>query len=209
VSDEKNSPELIAILRGITPAQVDDIGRVLMGAGFKAIEVPLNSPEPFVSIGKLVRAFGDRALIGAGTVTTPADVERVHEAGGKLVVAPNCDAQVIGRALELNLRVLPGIATPTEAFAALAAGARDLKLFPAATYGAKHLQALKSVLPAHARVYPVGGIGALDIAPWLAAKADGFGFGGELFTPAYTLEQVQTRARDLFAAVKRAMASRV
>jgi 2-dehydro-3-deoxyphosphogalactonate aldolase len=176
-----------------------------VSAGFRILEVPLNSPSPFETIKLLARAHGADCLVGAGTVLTAAEVDRVHGAGGRLVVAPNCDPLVIRRALDLDMRVMPGIATATEAFAALASGATELKLFPAATYGAKHLKALKSVLPRHVRVLPVGGIGAQDIAEWLASGADGFGFGSELFTPAYTLAQIETRARGLIEALALAM----
>jgi 2-dehydro-3-deoxyphosphogalactonate aldolase len=193
--------ELVAILRGLSPQRAPEVGAVLVAAGFRAIEVPLNSPEPFETIKLLARAHGD-CIIGAGTVLTAAEVDRVHGAGGRIVVAPNCEPTVIRRALELGLRVLPGIATATEAFTALASGATELKLFPAATYGSRHLKALKSVLPKHVRVYPVGGIGAQDIAEWLASGADGFGFGSELFTPAYTLAQIETRAQGLIEALR-------
>jgi 2-dehydro-3-deoxyphosphogalactonate aldolase len=132
-------------------------------------------------------------------------VDGVHAAGGRLVVAPNCSAAVIRRALDLGMRVLPGIATATEAFAALDAGASELKLFPAATYGPRHLKALKSVLPKHVRVYPVGGVGSQDIAAWLESGADGFGFGSELFSPAYTLAEIEKRARALIGALRAAM----
>ena len=198
-----NRTELVGILRGLTPERAPDVGAVLVAAGFRVIEVPLNSPEPFESIKLLARAHGD-CVVGAGTVLTPAEVDRVHGAGGRLVVAPNCEPAVIRRALELDLRVFPGIATATEAFTAISSGATELKLFPAATYGSKHLKALKSVLPKHVRVFPVGGIGAQDIAEWLASGADGFGFGSELFTPAYTLAQVETRARGLIDALRAA-----
>lgn len=198
-----NSTELVAILRGLTPARAPEVGAALVGAGFRTIEVPLNSPQPFDTIELLARAHGD-CVVGAGTVLTPADVERVRDAGGRIIVAPNCEPAVIRRALELGLRVFPGIATATEAFTAVAAGATDLKLFPAATYGSRHLKALKSVLPKHVRVFPVGGIGAQDIAEWLASGADGFGFGSELFTPAYTLAQIETRAHALIEALRAA-----
>jgi 2-dehydro-3-deoxyphosphogalactonate aldolase len=138
-------------------------------------------------------------------VLTADEVDGVHAAGGRLVVAPNCSAAVIRRALDLGMRVLPGIATATEAFAALDAGASELKLFPAATYGPRHLKALKSVLPKHVRVYPVGGVGSQDIAAWLESGADGFGFGSELFSPAYTLAEIEKRARALFGALRAAM----
>jgi 2-dehydro-3-deoxyphosphogalactonate aldolase len=179
------------------------VGAALVAAGFRVIEVPLNSPEPLESIKLLARAHPG-CIVGAGTVLTAAEVDRVHGAGGRIVVAPNCEPAVIRRALELGLRVLPGIATATEAFAAINSGATELKLFPAATYGPRHLKALKSVLPKHVRVFPVGGIGAQDIAAWLASGADGFGFGSELFTPAYTLAQVETRARGLIEALRAA-----
>jgi 2-dehydro-3-deoxyphosphogalactonate aldolase len=193
--------ELVAILRGLTPQRAPEVGAALVAAGFRSIEVPLNSPDPIETIKLLAAAHGADCLIGAGTVLSPADVDRVHAAGGRLIVAPNCDVTVIRRALELRLRVLPGIATPTEAFTALAAGATELKLFPAATYGPRHLRALKSVLPAQARLYPVGGVGPQDIPAWLESGADGFGFGSELFTPAYTLAELTTRARAIFAAL--------
>ncbi len=196
--------QMVAILRGLTPDRALAVGTAVVAAGFPSIEVPLNSPEPYTSIGLLARAHGANCLVGAGTVLSSAEVDRVHAAGGRLVVAPNCDPDVIRRALGLGMRVIPGIATATEAFVALAAGATELKLFPASTYGPKHLKALKSVLPKHVKVYPVGGIGAADIAAWLQASADGFGFGGELFTPAYTLEDIEARARQLMAALQSA-----
>ena len=199
----ESKTELVAILRGLVPQRALEVGAALVGAGFRVIEVPLNSPEPFETIKLLARAHGD-CMVGAGTVLTPAEVDRVQGAGGRIIVAPNCESAVIRRALERGLRVLPGIATATEAFTALAAGATELKLFPAATYGSRHLKALKSVLPKHVRVFPVGGIGAQDIAEWLASGADGFGFGSELFTPAYTLAQIETRARGLFEALRAA-----
>jgi 2-dehydro-3-deoxyphosphogalactonate aldolase len=197
--------EMIAILRGLTPPRAPEVGAALVAAGFRSIEVPLNSPEPFESIKLLAAAHRD-CLVGAGTVLTSAEVDRVHGAGGRLVVAPNCSPAVIRRALDLGMRVLPGIATATEAFAAVEAGATDLKLFPAATYGPKHLKALKSVLPKHVRVFPVGGVGSQDIAAWLASGADGFGFGGELFGPAYTLPELSARAAALFTALRAATA---
>lgn len=197
------SKELVAILRGLTPDRALEVGAVLVRAGFRTIEVPLNSPEPFATIKLLAQAHGE-CIVGAGTVLTAADVDRVHDAGGRVIVAPNCEPAVIRRALELGLRVLPGIATATEAFTAVTAGATELKLFPAATYGSRHLKALKSVLPRHVRVFPVGGIGAQDIAEWLASGADGFGFGSELFTPAYTLPQIEARAHGLIEALRAA-----
>jgi 2-dehydro-3-deoxyphosphogalactonate aldolase len=193
--------EMVAILRGLTPERAAETGACLVAAGFRNIEVPLNSPQPFDSIAELARGYGD-CLVGGGTVLTPAEVDRVHAAGGRLVVAPNCDGGVIRRALDLGMRVMPGIATATEAFEALRHGATELKLFPASTYGAGHLRALKSVLPKNVKVYAVGGVGSNDIAEWLQSGADGFGFGGELFKPAYRLEDVAARAKGLFEALR-------
>jgi 2-dehydro-3-deoxyphosphogalactonate aldolase len=198
--------EMVAILRGLTPQRALETGAALTREGFRVIEVPLNSPEPFTTIKLLADAYGD-CLVGAGTVLTANDVNQVRAAGGKLIVSPNCDPVVIRHALGFGMRVMPGIATPTEAFAAVQAGATELKLFPASTYGAAHLRALKSVLPKHVKVYPVGGIGSQDIAEWLASGADGFGFGGELFKPAYTLAEVSARAKGLFDALRSATTS--
>jgi 2-dehydro-3-deoxyphosphogalactonate aldolase len=198
-----NDAEPVAILRGLAPERAAETGAALVAAGFRSIEVPLNSPRPLESIALLARAHPD-CLIGAGTVLAAAEVDRVHAAGGRIVVAPNCDGAVIRRALDLGMHVLPGIATATEAFEALRHGATTLKLFPASTYGAAHLRALKSVLPGHVKVYAVGGIGSKDIASWLESGADGFGFGGELFKPAYTLAEVSSRAKRLIEALRTA-----
>ncbi len=195
--------EMVAILRGLTPERAAETGQALVAAGFRSIEVPLNSPEPFETIKLLASAHRD-CLVGAGTVLSAQEVNQVRAAGGRLIVAPNCDAQVIRHALGFGMRVLPGIATPSEAFTAVQAGATELKLFPASTYGPGHLRALKSVLPKNVKVYPVGGIGSQDIAAWLGSGADGFGFGGELFKPAYTLAEVSTRAKGLFDALRAA-----
>ena len=197
--------EFVAILRGLTPVRAPEVGAALVSCGFRTIEVPLNSPDPFTTIQLLAQAHGSSCLIGAGTVLNVAEVDRVHASGGRLVVAPNCDGDVIRHALGLGLRVMPGIATATEAFSAVRHGATELKLFPASSYGAGHLKALKSVLPKHVKIYPVGGIGSQDIATWLASGADGFGFGGELFKPAYTLAELTKRAQDLVQALHDAM----
>jgi 2-dehydro-3-deoxyphosphogalactonate aldolase len=194
--------ELVAILRGLTLQRAPEVGAALVDIGFATIEVPLNSPDPFDTIALLAQAHAGRCQIGAGTVLSAAQVDQVQAAGGTLVVAPNCDGEVIRRALDLGLRVLPGVATATEAFAAVQAGATELKLFPAATYGSGHLKALKSVLPRNVKLYPVGGIGAQHIAEWLAAGASGFGFGSELFSPAYSLEEIAQRARRLLQALR-------
>ena len=196
-----DSAALVAILRGLQPACAADTGRVLHAAGVRVIEVPLNSPDPFSSIASLVAQHED-CLIGAGTVLDEDDVKRTHAAGGRLIVAPNCNPDVIRSALDLGMEVMPGIATPTEAFAAIRAGATKLKLFPAATYGTQFLQALRAVLPAGIRMYPVGGVGAADVPGWLAAGAAGFGFGSELFRPEYDLPEVGRRASGLVQALR-------
>ena len=196
---------LIAILRGVRPDEVVAIGEALIDAGLRTIEVPLNSPDPLDSIGRLARAFGDRCLIGAGTVLRAEDVDAVKAVGGALIVTPNTDAAVIGRAVALGLQAAPGFATASEAFAAIAAGARALKLFPAATYGPAHLKALKSVLPKEVPVFAVGGVGPQDMAPWIAAGAAGFGIGGELYRPGDAPDVVGRKARALVAALAAAL----
>jgi 2-dehydro-3-deoxyphosphogalactonate aldolase len=175
------------------------VGAALYEAGIREVEVPLNSPEPYRSIATLASRTG--WTVGAGTVLSAADVGRAREAGARLIVAPNCEPVVIRRALGLGLEVMPGIATATEAFSAITAGARHLKLFPAASYGPRHLEALRAVLPPDVRVYPVGGIGTADLAPWLAAGAAGFGLGSELYRPGYTVEEIARRARALVSAL--------
>ena len=199
-----NSAALVAILRGVVPDRIVGIGDVLYAAGFRMIEVPLNSPDPFASIAALAACNRPDWIVGAGTVLSVADVQRTQAAGGRLVVAPNCDPEVIRSAVQLGMRVMPGFATATEAFQAIQAGAQDLKLFPACTYGPRHLQALRAVLPTSVRVFPVGGIGVADIAAWLSAGAAGFGLGSELFRPEYELEEIAQRAADLVRAVSEA-----
>jgi len=199
-----SSAALVAILRGVVPDRVLKIGDVLYAAGFRMIEVPLNSPDPFASIAALAACNRPDWIVGAGTVLTSAEVRQTHAAGGRLVVAPNCDPEVIRCALQLGMRVMPGFATATEAFQAIQAGARDLKLFPACTHGPRHLQALRAVLPTSVRVFPVGGVGVADIPAWLAAGAAGFGLGSELFRPEYELEEIAQRAADLVRAVREA-----
>jgi 2-dehydro-3-deoxyphosphogalactonate aldolase len=190
---------LVAILRHLPPAQAVDVGRTLFTAGIRVMEVPLNSPNPFDSIEQLSRSFGDTCVCGAGTVLGSDDVVRARDAGASLIVAPNFNASVVESALAAGMLVMPGIATATEAFAAIELGALRLKLFPASTYGPGHLKALKEVLPAAARLYPVGGIGAADMTEYVKAGAAGFGFGGELYRPAYSLADIATRARRVVA----------
>jgi 2-dehydro-3-deoxyphosphogalactonate aldolase len=196
---------LVAILRGVLPERVVEISDVLFDAGIRAIEVPLNSPDPLTSIAKLAAHRSDWT-VGAGTVLNVGDVRRTHEAGGRLIVSPNCNTDVIRAALTLGMRVMPGVATATEAFAAIDAGARQLKLFPAVTYGPRHLEALRAVLPQNVGVYPVGGVAPQDIARWFAAGAAGFGFGSELFRPDYGIADIGRRAKDLVRILREARA---
>ena len=197
---------LIAILRGLTPAEAPAIGAALIEAGFGTIEVPLNSPDPLESITALARAFGDQALIGAGTVLSTADVNAVADAGGKLIVSPNCDTDVIAQTKARGLHSWPGIFTPTEAFAALNAGADGLKLFPGAMAGTAGLSAMRAILPHGTKVYAVGGAGPDNFGEWIAASADGFGIGSALYKPGLSTAEVATRAAAIVAAYKEATA---
>ncbi len=193
-------PPIVAILRGVKPDEIVDIAAALVAAGIKGIEVPLNSPDPLESIKRLCDAFGDQALCGAGTVLTPQAVDDVAGVGGKLIVTPNTDPEVIARAVTLGLTAMPGFATPSEAFAAVKAGAKALKLYPAGSFGPGHIKAVKDVLPKHVLVYAVGGVGAANLEPWRAAGAAGIGVGGELYRPGYTAQEVGERAAALVAA---------
>jgi 2-dehydro-3-deoxyphosphogalactonate aldolase len=193
---------LVAILRGLVPQHATAIGEALFEAGIRVIEVPLNSPEPFKSIETLSAKFGTTCLCGAGTVLTAADVERVRDAGGRLIVSPNTDPDVIARAVAHKMTVMPGFATATEAFLAIKYGATHLKLFPASSHGPAYVKALKAVLPADIQVYAVGGVGAADVPSWMKAGVSGFGFGSELFKPGYTAGEVAKRARSLVEAVR-------
>jgi 2-dehydro-3-deoxyphosphogalactonate aldolase len=193
---------LIAILRGVRPDEVVKIGEALAHAGIAIIEVPLNSPEPIESIRRLVQHFGTRLLIGAGTVTTRAEVAEVDAFGGRLIVMPHADAEVIRAAKQHGLLACPGFATPTEAFAALHAGADAIKLFPAEASGPAVLKAMRVVLPAKTLVLPVGGIDAGNIKPWQDAGAAGFGVGSSIYRPGDTPENVHTKAAQLVAALQ-------
>jgi 2-dehydro-3-deoxyphosphogalactonate aldolase len=186
---------LIAILRGVKPDEVEEIGEALVAAGFTILEVPLNSPEPFDSIARLARRLEGRAVVGAGTVLRVEDVEKVGAAGGTLIIAPNANVRVIAAAAERGYVALPGIATPTEAFAALEAGAAALKLFPAEAASPAVLKAMRAVLPKDTRVLPVGGIVPEIMAEWRKAGAAGFGLGSALFAPGMTAADVGARAR--------------
>jgi 2-dehydro-3-deoxyphosphogalactonate aldolase len=191
---------LIAILRGLAPENAPAVGDVLIEAGFRLLEVPLNSPRPFESIARLAEAHGGQALIGAGTVLTPSDVGRVADAGGRLVVMPHADPVVIREAKRQRLACTPGVATPTEAFAALDAGADALKLFPAEALSPAVLKAWRAVLPEGTRLIPVGGITPETMAPWRAAGAAGFGLGSALFRPDLAPDAVARNARAFVAA---------
>ncbi|BBD96757.1 2-dehydro-3-deoxy-6-phosphogalactonate aldolase [Sphingobium amiense] len=186
---------LVAILRGVAPEEVESVGEALVGAGIGLIEIPLNSPRPLESIERLAGALRGRALVGAGTVLTLGNVRDVAAAGGQIIVSPNSDPAVIGATREAGLISLPGFSTPSEAFAALGAGATALKLFPAEAASPKILGAIRAVLPREVAVLPVGGIEVDSMAPWLAAGASGFGLGSSLYRPGRSAEEVGAKAR--------------
>ncbi len=194
------SRPLIAILRGLETAHAVEIAAALIEVGITRIEVPLNSPEPLASIAAMQRALGDRAEIGAGTVLTPEEVRAVADTGASFIVSPNADTRVIERSKALGLGSYPGVFTATECFAALAAGADALKIFPASVLGRDGVRALRAVLPAGTAVYAVGGVGPRDFADWTAAGVNGFGLGSALFQPGWPLERVREAARTSVAA---------
>ncbi len=194
------SRPLIAILRGVTPDEAVDICEACIDAGITQIEVPLNSPDPFSSIQQMANVFGHKALIGAGTVLSTDDVGRVAQAGGKLVVSPNCDQRVIAATKAAGMQSWPGVMTPTECFAALKAGADGLKIFPASLIGPSGITAIRAVLPPETQVFAVGGAGADNFGEWIAAGADGFGIGSALYKPGLTAAEVGTHAAALIAA---------
>jgi 2-dehydro-3-deoxyphosphogalactonate aldolase len=194
---ESGALPVIAILRGLTPEEALDIGAAVLQAGIRAIEVPLNSPRPLESIALLADAFGDRAVIGAGTVLDPAMVEPLAALRARLLVAPNCDPAVISAGIAHQMTVLPGVLTPGEAFAAVAAGARRLKLFPASSVPLSHVRALRDVLPQSTGIWAVGGINSDNAVQWIEAGAEGVAAGSCIYRPGYAATEVATRAEAL------------
>ncbi|WP_299772152.1 2-dehydro-3-deoxy-6-phosphogalactonate aldolase [uncultured Tateyamaria sp.] len=194
------SREIIAILRGVTPDEALPIADALVAAGITRIEVPLNSPDPFDSIGKMLEAHGDHAMIGAGTVLDVQSVERLHEMGAHMVVSPDANASVIVATKQAGMMSFPGVMTPTECFAALHAGADGLKLFPASLLGLEGLKAIGAVLPKGTKTYAVGGVGPDNFADWFAAGITGFGIGSAVFKPGMSVADVASRAVDMVAA---------
>lgn len=193
---------LVAILRGLTPTEAEPVAHTLYQAGFRLIEVPLNSPDPFTSIARIRQCLPDDALVGAGTVLEASDVSRLQDIGGELVVMPHADTSVISAAKALGLICMPGIVTPTEALAALKAGANALKLFPAELVTPAIMKAMRPILPKGTRLFPVGGITPDTMAPFLATGASGFGLGSALYSPGVSLAQLSRQAECFVAAWK-------
>lgn len=192
---------VIAILRGITPDEIIPVGRALIACGINIIEIPLNSPEPFESIRRLSADARDQAIIGAGTVLSVADVDAVKAVGGQLVVSPNTDAAVIAATVAAGMISVPGYFTPTEAFAAVHAGAHAIKLFPAEAASPSVLKAQRAVLPPTLPIFIVGGVQAVDVAKWISAGASGFGLGGALYRPGQSAQDVHHAAAKFLAAL--------
>lgn len=191
---------LVAILRGLTPAEAPAVGEALVAAGITALEVPLNSPEPLASISSLREKLGDRARVGAGTVLSPRAVADACAAGAQLIVCPHTDPRVVTAAVGRGVPVYPGVATVTEAFIAIGAGAAAVKIFPANQPGSAAVRAWRAVLPAEVELIPVGGVGAEQFAEWVAVGATGFGIGSALFTPGIALDALRERADLLVTA---------
>lgn len=195
---------IIAILRGVNPDEVDAVGAALFAAGIRIVEVPLNSPDPFNSIARLSSRFAGRMVVGAGTVLDEGNVDRVKAAGGEIIVAPECNPAVIARAVMQGLVPLPGVFTPTEAFAAVRAGASHLKLFPAEAASPATVKAWRAVLPRHVRVYAVGGVTPFNIKAWWDAGCAGFGIGSNIYKPGMSADDVR-KAADAFVTAWQAL----
>ncbi|EKK5220244.1 2-dehydro-3-deoxy-6-phosphogalactonate aldolase [Cronobacter sakazakii] len=200
-----NKLPLIAILRGITPDEAHDHVAAVIDAGFEAVEIPLNSPDWRTSIAAMVNAFGDRALIGAGTVLKPEQVDELAEMGSKLVVTPNIQPGVIRRAVSYGMTVCPGCATATEAFNAIEAGAQALKIFPSAAFGPDYIKALKAVLPPEIPVFAVGGVTPENLAVWLNAGCIGAGLGSDLYRAGQPVERTAAQAKAFVKAYREAV----
>ncbi|MFY0617246.1 2-dehydro-3-deoxy-6-phosphogalactonate aldolase [Shimia sp.] len=196
---------IIAIIRGVTPEEVEAVAAAVLESGIDKIEVPMNSPDPLKSIGILAKTFGDKALVGAGTVLNLAQVDAVKSAGGQLIVSPNCDPEVIAHSVAQGMESWPGVFTPTEAFAALKAGATGLKLFPGNMAGPDGLKAVRAVLPKDCQVYAVGGAGPENFKEWADAGANGFGIGSAIYKSGMTAAEVRSKAEAIVAAYDEAL----
>ena len=202
ISDLLNDCPLIAILRGIKPEEIDAVSDALVKAGLRIIEVPLNSPEPLRSIERLARRHGETVMVGAGTVMTPEDVIDVRDAGGELIVMPHMDTEIVDEAKAEGMVCVPGVATPTEAFQALTAGADALKLFPAEAISPAIVKAWRAVFPPDTIMIAVGGVSADNIARYAAVGTAGFGIGSSIYSPGKTADEVGASARQLLGAWK-------
>lgn len=192
--------DLVAILRGVRPDEVVQIAEAIVAAGISTIEVPLNSPEPLESIRLLADRFADRAIVGAGTVLTADDVRACQQAGAQIIVSPNCDPEVIAESVGRGMASYPGVATVSEAFTAIRAGAENLKMFPASALGVTSLKAWREVLPKDVALLPVGGVDADNLGEWARAGASGAGFGSSLYKAGRSADEVAERAAALVAA---------
>jgi 2-dehydro-3-deoxyphosphogalactonate aldolase len=204
LNDALNTCGIIAILRGLTSEEAIPVGTALYDSGIRIVEVPLNSPDPFNSIAQLAKHFAGRMVVGAGTVLNPQDVNLLKESGGTISVSPDCNPEVIARAIALGLDPLPGVFTPTEAFSAIRAGAKHLKLFPAEAASPTTVKAWRAVLPKHVQVHAVGGVTPNNMKEWLACGCSGFGIGSSLYKPGTDLGTVAAQAKAHVAAWKTA-----